>query len=125
VKRGTTIVALIAASRADQPICQFYETTTRVLNLKGITVSNSEQGASKWQPIETAPRDGTWILLFARLENYDKSAQGEMGVCRWERLDYHRESEDWAYGRNFGEHGFRLGFYDATHWMPLPEPPKD
>jgi hypothetical protein len=66
---------------------------------------------SEWQPIETAPKDGTYIVLrlFHRLEG--------AAIGRW---------------FDFGQviHGV-TGYWTAnatqvepTHWMPLPEPPK-
>jgi len=61
-------------------------------------------GGGNWQPIETAPRDGTWVLIFC---------DGNAIQAQWDRDDAY-----WANGR------FGLGFDDATHWMPLPEPPE-
>ncbi len=60
-----------------------------------------------WQPIETAPRDGTRIL-----------------VCRSGSLPFHDVVEwcDWKPGWLNGD---MAGDADAyTHWMPLPAAPK-
>ena len=61
-----------------------------------------------WQPIATAPRDGTWIIgWFARdFSPYRIS---------WGRN--HRDVLTWC--TSFGS--FLDGY--ITHWMPLPEPP--
>jgi len=71
---------------------------------------------SDWQPIETAPKDGTLVLTWsARL----------CCVARWK--DYEREpykphpSYRW-YGWIDGYDGEDIP--DPTHWMPLPEAPK-
>ena len=60
---------------------------------------------SEWQPIETAPKDGTYVLLYEpRNDDHDY----EIGFF---------ECSEW-----FGpDHIYTI---DATHWMPLPEPPK-
>lgn len=63
-----------------------------------------------WPPIETAPRDGTKIILAAW------SAPDDRWVC-WQ--DYWRK-----YLPPYGE-GFGYTARVATHWMPLPEPPAD
>lgn len=60
---------------------------------------------ASWQPIETAPKDGRWLLLVAR--------SGLPDVGRW--FDQGRyETGFWAV------HAIR---WEATHWMPLPLPP--
>ena len=69
-------------------------------------------GRIEWQPIETAPKDGTDILVMT----------GEtMHVVRW--INIHGDFDYWAVDDN--KHGpFTLRGKAPTHWMPLPETPK-
>ena len=66
-----------------------------------------------WQPIETAPKDGTTILLVMRT--------GKMITGWWassvELFIFVLGPDD---GNSFG-----IMAEDATHWMPLPEAPHD
>lgn len=56
----------------------------------------------EWQKIEAAPRDGTRILLFADMPEYDGA----------------------AYEVSYFEDGEWEGLaWEPTHWMPLPKPP--
>ena len=59
-----------------------------------------------WQPIETAPKDGTEIF------------GGAMLSTGWwyQHVSY---IDDGFYFRNDGKHGRAF----LTHWQPLPEPP--
>lgn len=57
--------------------------------------------ASKWQSIETAPKDGTEILLYSL---------GDIGVCYW-RDDDVMAGWTWGLGKAFGR---------PTKWQPLP-----
>lgn len=66
-----------------------------------------------WQPIETAPRDGTPLLGF--VPSY---YQGKGGICLLIWLKNAREPD----GHWYDGHAFKT---DPTHWMPLPEPPKE
>jgi hypothetical protein len=69
-----------------------------------------------WQPIETAPKNGTRILAY------------------WADTDEHTIIEWWQYSdtdegtwRQGGSGlGYDSGYADdaLSHWMPLPEPPK-
>jgi hypothetical protein len=71
----------------------------------------------EWQPIETAPKDGTLIDLWGRnLLRVDRRGERIVNV-RWGACTdwLGREHEDWLTGR--GED------YRPTHWMPLPDPP--
>lgn len=61
-----------------------------------------------WMPIETAPKDGSFILVFTQKDFPDFQsiwvAQHEDGI--W-----------WVHGRECTPS-------EPTHWQPLPEPPK-
>src|SRR6266550_5689571 len=58
-----------------------------------------------WQPIETAPRDGTMIL-----------------IGRWDRGLATIYSDHWA--EDPGCWCDSSGSFLPTHWMPLPHPPE-
>ena len=60
-----------------------------------------------WQPIETAPKDGSDILGFAA-----DAVNPAIVVCYWNKDGYFEESY------------FRELSVELTHWLPLPEPPK-
>lgn len=84
--------------------------------------------ADCWQPIETAPKDGTEVLGFRE----------DAGVIlmRWTAPEYFckedemkdlseecAQSEDWFYA-DFMAGGRMEGSEAPTHWMPLPEAPR-
>lgn len=68
-----------------------------------------------WQPIETAPRDGTIIDIWANGERITD--------CKWISDDFYC----------FEDHGDYESYWDwfkvsewhgnPTHWMPVPAPP--
>jgi len=62
-----------------------------------------------WQPIETAPKDGTEILGSDGVARTSIQWDGEF-LDRWELA--------WP-----GAYAEDVSFY-PTHWMPLPDPPK-
>jgi hypothetical protein len=67
---------------------------------------------SEWKSIESAPRDGTKIVL---AEYYDGGRHPE--DARWMfYTDYWREYRE-GFGGGFGTPG------NPSHWMPLPDPP--
>jgi len=68
----------------------------------------------KWQPIETAPKDGTPILCF--IEN------ATLVVLFWGLYDSFQKCGD-LYGWLNPEIGGFCPYADVTHWMPLPKPP--
>lgn len=63
---------------------------------------------SEWQPIETAPRDGTPILI---------AGQVPMAVTYEEGLP------DWCPWAVIGASQVSIGARGLTHWMPLPSAP--
>jgi len=68
-----------------------------------------------WQPIETAPKDGRRVLVWI---DDPKLLRDGYPIC-FARLWFY---DDGSLGG--GAEGFN-GKWDITHWMPLPEPPKD
>jgi len=65
---------------------------------------------AEWQPIDTAPKDGSDILGY-------QSAAGCMRVVRWDDGGYTKQPGWRANIHSFVE-------LPVTHWQPLPEPPK-
>lgn len=62
-----------------------------------------------WQPIETAPKDGTQILGY--------TVWPALTAVRWAQ-------ESFYYGRPGWEDEFSNVEWQPTHWMPLPPPPE-
>ena len=63
--------------------------------------------APEWRDIESAPQDGTWVLVFDPHENHEKSVS--IACCytnAWMRTPYAKRLH-------------------PTHFMPLPSPPKE
>lgn len=69
----------------------------------------------KWKPIETAPRDGSFILL-AGPSGYTTTPL-RVEVCRWD-TEY-RPHQPWV---NHANDSFLDGGAAPTCWMELPEP---
>ena len=81
---------------------------------------------SPWQPIETAPKDGTPVLLWANREEWEHT-----GFCR---VTGYWDGYGWAVygasgtepvagqGRSTGD-VHRADQCSPTHWMPLPDGP--
>jgi hypothetical protein len=61
---------------------------------------------TNWQPIETAPKDGTPILL--------RSKKGRIADGLWMAANNRVGGWLWAYVKA-----------EPTHWMPSPDNPKD
>jgi hypothetical protein len=79
----------------------------------------------KWQPIETAPKDGTWVLL-------------KGGWCQNEDREYHSRpvigqytnylncgTTDWHWQFAWYDGGYYGEYREPIYWMPLPEAPED
>lgn len=59
-----------------------------------------------WQPIESAPKDGTRVLLVVTMRDFSGISHIHVG----------------SWSRNNGEWRWPV-MYQPTHWMPLPAPP--
>lgn len=72
-----------------------------------------------WQPIETAPKDGSLILLY-RPDAYD---WGKVTPGKWEAQQYSKKPQPyWDIWLKIGSTRESRAWV-PTHWMPLPEPP--
>ena len=87
--------------------------------------SNEARGrGGVWQPIETAPRDGTKILGWnaeygARETNMGRYGEGSIGYARWKSGDGPLNfGWDWIEPKANCGHTWK-----PTHWMPLPAAP--
>jgi hypothetical protein len=77
-----------------------------------------------WQPIESAPKDGTaiWLLVDGLpYLGYGEPAHRELDrKAKWIVKASFRRCEDRA-DENYGCYGHDA---EPTHWIPLPEPPE-
>lgn len=71
---------------------------------------------SEWHPIETAPKDGTRILIL----DQDWNQNLVVFVARWAPHGLHPD----ALGFWYEAHEERWCASQPSHWMPLPEPPE-
>ena len=71
---------------------------------------------SDWQPIETAPKDGSWVLLGGGQHDantwYGPGPEAPAVVGRWDK--------GWFFANWDGD--YRSEYLIPTHWMPLPVP---
>lgn len=74
---------------------------------------------SAWQPIETAPRDGTYVLVGRDMGEPWGFVRGT--GCWW------GDGRDFVSGwicRGISDPPGELGLGSPTHWAPIPSPPK-
>ena len=64
-----------------------------------------------WQPIETAPKDGTWVIV--------QAGDGHPSTARW-----NTGSEKWENAANMLGYE-RYDYWPLDKWMPLPAAPVD
>lgn len=69
----------------------------------------------QWQPIETAPKDGTAVLIYQPKEKIGSLVlEDVIYVC------YYNDEGKWEEAD-----GEMYSTFNPTHWMPLPETPKE
>lgn len=69
----------------------------------------AEVGRRRWRPMDTAPKDGTRILL---------GKKGFVDAAEWQA-----EARGWVQNNHPDSGWPDQIFYDPEGWMPLPEPP--
>lgn len=72
----------------------------------------------EWQPIETAPKDGTPILVFSPYA--DISEPTNIIVAKYGK---HADETWWEPCENLIRDAIGCVDPAPTHWMPLPKPP--
>lgn len=75
----------------------------------------------KWQPIETAPRDGTWVLLTGGEDTENYGENGPVVSARW--WQEYGPDGDWYWAYAYWDSAWRSEYKNPTHWMPPPDPP--
>lgn len=79
-----------------------------------LAATTAEREHRAWRPIETAPRDGTEVLV-CRTYAHNRP---EYAVAAWNGEEW-RDMGDIGWAGMHGDEGNQ-----PTHWMPLPPPPK-
>ena len=90
----------------------------------------------KWQPIETAPKDGTRIIV-AQIGLVHDVGGHMVGTEEWKKIIFEDEPALtkvlWVVGSRWSDlcrkgnpcwHDGLDKLIPPTHWMPLPEPPE-
>jgi hypothetical protein len=122
---------MYAALNNDLGLCN---AAIECINTQAARIKELEK-ASLWQPIETAPRDSSKILLGLPVNTDDDSGSvstagywqegwedsvDDMG-CDNGFVDVHYQ--EFSPSRSFGAAAYRSTGRQPTHWMPLPKPP--
>jgi len=82
-------------------------------------------GLGAWQPIATAPRDGTWVLLAGGECDYDEESDAKTRPVVGQWSNYRNGSQiGWHWQFAWYDGGYYGEYENPTHWMPLPAQPQ-
>lgn len=79
---------------------------------------------SEWRPIETVPKDGTWVLLGSFHDDgcggiYEYG--GKPNIAFWSESTKRQVGSGWEVNWQTGSGRIiSEGYGSPTHWMPLP-----
>jgi hypothetical protein len=79
--------------------------------LRSMALELAQRRSAGWQPISTAPRDGTAVFAYWPLRKNMKTSAKNFGFVTWQGhcwCNAEDSKDEWA---------------DPTHWQPLPPPP--
>lgn len=99
---------------AERCVDDHYVEITKAELLSLIARIHQEREKAEWQPIETAPKDGTKVDLWAFWPEGSESKRST--DCYWVSGD-----KEWSFGR-WSESSY-VHRPVITHWRPLPAPP--
>lgn len=81
-------------------------------------VAQAAQPVAQWQPIETAPKDGTSILVFP-----PTWVNKPCSIAKWDTDQYAKKPRPyWRRDDDQGQVSYSRNT-PPTHWLPLPEAP--
>jgi len=78
--------------------------------IEPLTIATPKPEPMTWQPIETAPKDGSDVLVCST------QCVGRFAVASW-------DGEEWRDMGDIGWAGMDGGGNQPTHWMPIPPAP--
>ena len=78
---------------------------------------------SGWQPIETAPRDGTEIIITNGYEVY--TAKYYKGIVLNDKPWFAKSADGELFNDGYDHENAPIYMYRPTHWQPLPELPEE
>jgi hypothetical protein len=84
-----------------------------------IATALQEAAEGAWMPIETAPKDGTPIIVWGGPDISNPTGGYYPRSCWWSQCDH----GVWVVRESAGEATY-IAPSCLTHWMPLPTPPK-
>ena len=77
------------------------------------------KGRMTWQPIGTAPKDGTQVLVSGPATGkLSATGNSAVSVARWDGFEWKATVSGWEVWDDS-----QMGQAQPTHWMPLPPPP--
>jgi hypothetical protein len=76
-----------------------------------------------WQPIETAPKDGTWVLLTGGVIDYGWEYGEEKPRCVVGQFKPGGDGSNGPWQFAWYDGGYYGAYENPTHWMPLPASP--
>jgi hypothetical protein len=98
-----------------------YGEDTLIVAMHAAVIAERARATRGWQPIETAPKDGTWVLLCGG-ETTEDTFRTDLDASHTRRPVVGRWEQGWVY--DFWDGDWRSGYDDPTHWQPLPEAPE-
>lgn len=113
------IVTLLQVSRGD---CDEFGRRAELsegevtLAIDALIAAVRAESQPAWQSIETAPKDGTVIMLLEPKELSGRTRYGRVSIGRW------CVTRQYAVGGYWEDDAF-TGVSQPTHWMPLLDPP--